>query len=154
MTGQQRKIIHIGFGNFAEEKRFVARKGKMPINPVTGKCAKANDPDTWGTFNQAIEAMSTFERNGVDGIGVQLGEGLCGIDIDHCINEHGQISEKALDIIMTMKSYTEKSVSGTGVHILYKGTLPDGARRLDDLEMYSEGRYFVLTGDIYEFQCG
>jgi putative DNA primase/helicase len=147
LTQEQIQNIRQGLGKYATHRRFVARKGKEPVDPITGYGAKANDPTTWGTLDQALHAMSAYD---CDGIGIELGNGLCGIDIDHCITEHGQISEQAQDIISLMQSYTEISPSGNGIHILFSGIIPEGNRRKDGLEMYSEGRYFTVTGNLYE----
>ncbi len=148
MTQDQITNIKNGLGPYALEKRFVARRGKMPINPNTGFGAKANDSDTWGTIDQALEALTKYRTKGVDGIGIELDDGLCAIDIDHCIDEHGAISPQAADVIMTMDSYTEISLSGTGIHILFSGSLPEGARRKDNIEMYQDGRYIAITGNL------
>src|SRR5262249_17909008 len=40
----------------------------------------------------------------------------------------------------------EISPSGTGVHILVRGHLPPGGRKRDWVEIYSEARYFTVTG--------
>jgi putative DNA primase/helicase len=144
LTQEQIDNIRQGLGKYATHRRFVARKGKEPIDPITGYGAKANDPTTWGTLDQALHAMDAYD---CDGIGVELGEGLCGIDIDHCINEKGEVSEKAEEIVSAIDSYIETSPSGTGMHILFTGSIPEGARRKDGLEMYAEGRYFTLTGE-------
>ena len=149
MTKQQLENIRRGLGEYAQERRFVARRGKEPINPLNGHNAKANDPSTWGMLDQAIKAMFQFQ---LDGIGVELGRGLCGIDLDHCINEQGQITVQARDVIAAMDSYTEISPSGTGIHILFSGIIPEGSRRKDGIEMYSEGRYFTVTGNLYELK--
>src|SRR5215470_8668287 len=38
-----------------------ARKwDKPPINPHTGEYAKVNNPDSWGTFDQALAAMHKY----------------------------------------------------------------------------------------------
>ena len=148
MTTQQIENIRHGLGVYALEKRFVARRGKMPINPHTGAAAKANDPSTWGTLDQALKAMTKYEDRGVDGIGVELGAGLCGVDIDHCVDGHGKITSQAREVIQTMDSYTEISISGEGVHIIFSGDLPEGGRRKGNIEMYEDGRYFTLTGDL------
>ena len=153
MTQQQIENIRHGLGPYALEKRFVARRGKMPIDPNTGFGAKANDPNTWGTLDRALEAMVKYSANGVDGIGVELGGGLCGVELHHAIDEHGTISPQASDVIKTMDSYTEISLSSTGVHVLFTGSLPDGARRKEGLEMYSDGRYFTLTGNLLSLDC-
>lgn len=147
MTQDKIEDIVQGLGQFAMERRFVARRGKEPINPLTGSGAKSNDPNTWGTLEKALAAVDRYQ---LDGIGLELGEGLCGIDLDHCINGSGQISEEAREIIVQMDSYTEYSPSGTGIHILFEGKIPEGRRRKGNIEMYSEGRYFTLTGDLYE----
>lgn len=146
MQDQIKNIVQ-GLGQFAAERRFVARRGKEPINPLTGNGAKSNDPNTWGTLEQALAAA---ERYQLDSIGIELGGGLCGIDLDHCIDESRQISEEAREIIVLMDSYTEYSPSGTGIHILFEGQIPEGRRRNGNIEMYSEGRYFTVTGKLYE----
>ena len=116
---------------------------KIPKNPATGKNAQSNNPKTWGTFQQAVKACETF---GFDGIGFEFGNSpYFGVDLDHCINNSDFID----DFVETLESYTEISRSGDGIHIICKGKLPDGARRKDNVEMYSEGRYFICTGNVY-----
>ena len=46
-----------------------------------------------------------------------------------------------------MRSYAEYSQSGTGIHIIARGELPGGRRRKGDVEMYQNGRFFVMTGN-------
>lgn len=132
-----------------EARRWVCFDAdKNPINPATGQFAKSNDPATWGTLAQAKTAVSRF---GLRGVGVLLGDGLCGIDIDHCRDpDTGTLSELAAQIIARMDSYTEASPSGTGVHILFTGQKPAGACRKSSigLEMYDSGRYFTVTGNV------
>ena len=119
------------------------KTSKIPKNPATGKNARSNDPKTWGTFQQAVKACETF---GFDGIGFEFGNSpYFGVDLDHCIKDSDFID----DFVETLESYAEISRSGDGIHIICKGKLPDGARRKDNVEMYSEGRYFICTGNIY-----
>lgn len=78
-----------------------------------------------------------------------LGDGLCGIDIDHCRDpDTGVLSDMAREIIDGMQTYAEESPSGTGVHLLFTGQKPAGACRKSSigLEMYDGGRYFTVTG--------
>lgn len=124
-------------------------KGKMdkiPLNPRTGEEGKTNDPTTWGTFQQAC-ALARSESS--DGIGFVFthDDPFVGVDLDDCRNlETGKIDSWAVAIIEQLKSYTEISLSGTGVHILVKGSLPPAGRKKGDIEMYDSGRYFVVTG--------
>lgn len=119
---------------------------KQPIDPVHGSLAKSTDSNTWASYATATEAVGRF---GCRGVGFVLGDGISGIDIDHCIDpETGAISDIAAEIVETMRSYTEYSPSGTGLHILWRGQKPPGACRNNKrgLEMYSTGRYFTVTG--------
>lgn len=55
----------------------------------------------------------------------------------------------ASDIISHCGSYTEKSRSGRGVHILLKGSLPfKGRNNRAGVEIYRSGRYFIMTGKV------
>lgn len=128
--------------------QWVAQKQKRPINPRTGAGAKSNDPNTWATFDEAVEAVAKYN---LDGIGVMFDNGLGGVDIDHCI-ENGVTSSLATDIIQLMNSYTEISPSGTGVHILFTGAIEKAAdlytkNPVNGVEMYNRERYFTVTGN-------
>lgn len=121
-------------------------KRKVPINAMDGQPAKSNDPTTWCDFDTACLGK---ERFGLDGIGFMFsGDGIFGIDIDHCYDpETRELDPAAAEIIETVQSYTELSPSGTGIHILCKGALPEGRKRRGAVEMYSTLRYFTVTGN-------
>lgn len=67
------------------------------------------------------------------------------------------LNPAAKQIVKWADSYTERSVSGNGLHIIVKGLLPKGfANKISMehvgfkcLEIYSSKRYFTMTGDIY-----
>ena len=131
--------------------KYVQRPGedhkrKVPINARDGQPAKSNDPATWCDFDTARRGADQY---GLDGIGFMFsGDGIFGIDIDHCYDpETQELDQAAAEIIETVQSYTELSPSGTGIHILCKGTLPEGRKRKGAVEMYSTLRYFTVTGN-------
>lgn len=119
-------------------------KDKIPRDPKTGNAAKTSDPSTWGTFEQAAEAVAA---HGVPYIGFVFDgkSGYFGVDLDNCIDNIDFCDE----FVETLQSYAEMSQSGRGLHIICKGVLPSGARRRGGVEMYSTGRYFICTGNIY-----
>jgi hypothetical protein len=120
---------------------------KVPCNSRTGERAKTNDPRTWSSF---AEALAAYRRGGFAGVGFvfALGDGLVGIDLDGCRNpDNGQLETWAGEIVERLDSYTEASPSRTGVHLIARGTLPVGGRKKDKIEMYSEGRFFTVTGE-------
>lgn len=119
------------------------RTTKIPINANNGYGAKSNDEDTWVGFEEAKGKVEYFN---CQGIGFMLGNGYFGVDIDHAIDNKDLVNEFA----GALKSYTEKSQSGEGIHIICKGVLPVGPRRKGNIEMYDSVRFFALTGDVLE----
>ncbi len=126
-------------------KNWVCHRNKIPIDPNTGQNAKSNDPNTWGTYQQAKMLMECDKS--ISGLGFMFSNTpYVGIDIDHCI-QNKKFSELAREIITTLQSYTEISPSGTGVHIICKGKIEAGRKNSTlGLEMYDSGRYFTVTG--------
>lgn len=124
---------------------------KVPYNPKTGKRASSTNPKTWGTFLDALSAMSL---RGHDGIGYTFAENdpYAGVDLDHCRDKDtGEIVAWARLIIDTFASYAELSPSGAGVHIIVKGCAPKGARhKRGNYEAYGQKRYFTITGQHLE----
>lgn len=115
---------------------------KIPKNAKTGGNAASNRPDTWATFNEAVEACDRYH---FDGLGFMFANGYFGVDLDHCVDRVDFCDE----FVETLQSYAEYSKSGSGIHIICRGSLPDGARRRGNVEMYSSGRYFICTGNVY-----
>jgi putative DNA primase/helicase len=77
----------------------------------------------------------------------RAGGGVVGVDLDHVIGEGEDVSPWVLRTVGAFNSYTELSVSGTGLHILCKGTSPDGkGHRREPIEIYDRGRYFTVSG--------
>ena len=121
---------------------------KMPINPITGKGAMSNNPQTWTDYATAVEA---YEKYGYTGIGYMFvkDDGYVGVDIDHCYNaETGEFNDIAKAIIARQQTYVEFSPSGDGVHLYFKGTKPSGSSKNSEngVEMYDSTRYFTVTG--------
>lgn len=127
-----------------EPNKKKGKADKIPKDPKTGYNAKSNNPATWSDYQTAVKAVSKY---GFDGIGIQFANGIFGVDLDNVI-EGGKLTAEAQDIIKTLDSYTEYSPSGTGIHILCKGSIPAKDRRKGNVEMYSEGRFFTVTGKV------
>jgi primase-polymerase (primpol)-like protein len=146
------------------------RPTKVPYCAVDRKAA-SNRPKTWNTFQGAVavykEAPEYFE-----GLGIVLGDGITGIDLDHVIDAEGRLDPKAAEIVAEIPGYVERSPSGEGLHILVMGCLPapgergrlkfgnvlgfkpvsDDPKRQPGIEFYDETspRYLTLTGDIWD----
>lgn len=125
--------------------RWICHKNKVPKNPRNGRNL-AGDQNNWGTsFEKACAALERYKLGGLGFVFLKE-DNYCGIDIDHCV-ENGSINETARKIIETCNSYTEYSLSKTGIHIIVKNT--DNEKLLYKkfgVEVYTEGRYFTMSG--------
>jgi len=126
--------------------RYETRGGKQTKVPYVpnGHRADTTNPKTWSAFADCVNAHHRF-----DGIGIVCANGLAGVDLDHCIDDAGNLSELARRVVTALQTYTEITPSGRGVRCLCWGKLPKGGRRKDVLgiEMYDHARYFTVTGN-------
>lgn len=133
------------------------KKNKVPYSPRTGKLAKVDDRRTFASYSLS-ESVYRKEIENYAGLGFVLTEkdDFIFIDLDHCISftKSGTLvfenyHAKKIVSLFQGKAYMEYSMSGSGIHIITKGSMPRSVRR-DDLgvEIYNSGRYAALTGRI------
>jgi len=135
-------------------KEANGKNSKVPCD-IAGNRASLLNPNNHFLFDEAVSILHNhdeFNPRGerFSGIGFVFMEngGYTGIDLDKCVNpETSEIMDWAQKIINDIGSYTEYSVSGTGVHLIVKGTLPGIRNRTGNIEMYDDGRFFVVTGN-------
>lgn len=128
--------------------QWVCTKGdsKVPMCAAGNWAASSTDATSWSSFDMArLSVVNGY----YDHVGFVFNDnGIVGIDIDDGYDEDGFLTPLAADIIGRCKSYTEKSKSGRGVHILLYGSLPfKGKNNLKGVEIYKSSRYFIMTGD-------
>lgn len=132
-----------------KNKRFT----KVPYQ-INGQHASSVDPTQWVTFKEAEAAAPKFS-----GIGFTISKHhplLC-IDLDHVLNEAGELIREDYAILVdAADTYTEKSPSGDGLHLIFRleehFSLLKNKKVNDDgtaFECYTEGRYFTYTGNSY-----
>jgi len=137
------------------------RKGKMTkvlYTPGTERRASTTDLMTWATFEQALAAYEAGEP-AYDGVGFVFcsADPYVGVDLDDCRDPGtGDVAEWAQKIIDSFAdSYVEASPSGTGVHVIFEGTLKEGAKKkkkTTGVEAYGQDRFFTITGRIIRGQ--
>lgn len=117
---------------------------KLPYSARTGRLASTTDPATWSSFQEAVNSC----YNGYSGIGFVFtrNDPYCGIDLD--ATEDAEAYATQLRVYNAMQSYSERSPSGKGLHIIVRANLPHGRRR-SFIEVYSSERYFTFTGNVY-----
>ena len=122
---------------------------KIPMKAYERQAASSTRPETWSSFEQAEWAVNNghYDYAGF----VFADNGLVGIDIDVGFTD-GLMTPLCADIMNACQSYTEKSKSGRGVHILLHGDLPfTGRNNLKGVEIYKSRRFFIMTGNVLLF---
>ena len=139
---------------------------KIPLNPHTFHHGSATDPATWGTYAQCVarlpRALHQWDRTPPDryhdkpatyrgaGIGFVFtaADPFTLVDLDKSLDfATGRMAAWAQDIVTTMQSYTQRSVRGTGLHILVQATIPQGGHKQhDNVQMWDQGRFCAMTG--------
>ena len=131
--------------------RMVQRTGgskptKIPHNPRTGNAASTTDSSTWAPFDVALAAYLADKGDGI-GYVFSPDDPYTGIDLDKCRDiDTGKLADWAKDIVARFATYTELSPTGSGLHLIVLGKLPKNGRRKGLIEMYSEARFFTITG--------
>lgn len=106
----------------------------------------SNAPHLWTTY----EAAKAQSKSGHVGFAFHNTDGLWGCDLDDCI-VNGVLTDMAAQIVEAADSYTEVSVSGTGLKIWLIGKPPFGLPcrmkiQGQIVEQYNHGRWFMVTG--------
>lgn len=128
---------------------------KRPYLP-SGWPADITDKRSWQPY-QTVKALrfdcaapvhpnTPVSETGFSGLGFIFSSlhNYTGIDIDPPADGP---TEAQLNVYKRLASYTEYSVSGKGIHILVKGSVPTGKRK-EGIEVYSDGRFFTMTGNV------
>jgi primase-polymerase (primpol)-like protein len=132
-----------------EFEQWLLRVEKKPLHPSSGWQKCSNQLAFEDAYQKAIET-----GGGLAFCFIQDSP-FIGFDLDDVVT-NGQFTREALDIFSRLRSYTEVSSSGTGLHVIgegpfdverkHRGPLSDAGH----IEVYDSGRYFVLTGAVYD----
>lgn len=128
---------------------------KVPYDVSTGRRAEADNPNTWSTFEQAVEAADVLNGKDYEGIGFELmGTDFAGCDFDGVLRD-GVAEPFTLDILKLLSnSYCEITPSEHGLRTIVRcAALPVGKRKFSKNkygpEIYSGsegGRFLTITG--------
>lgn len=118
------------------------KPAKIPYKEIGGKLIAQNDPKRSYRFGYAL----ALARKHQCGIGLFMGGGIAGIDIDD-IDDIDNLPDNIKKLINDFNSYTEISVSGKGLHIIVFSDQTFERKRHGKYELYTERRYFTITGN-------
>jgi putative DNA primase/helicase len=118
---------------------------KMPYrvdNP--SRRAASDDPASWATFDAAAALVTAGKADAI-GYCFAADDPFVGVDLDDGLTEADRAS-----IVLALDSYTERSVSGAGEHVIVRAHLNGSRNRKGPFEVYERERFFVVTGDHIE----
>ena len=152
-------------------------KPSKVLYQINGWAASTTSQQTWTTYRVALayyqkhrgklfdyryrpnqKAPYEDHKAEIAGIGFVFtsSDPYCGIDLDHCIDEHGKVKAWANPIIEKLKAvaYGEVSPSGGGIKFWTKAYLPKLTKHKiyineadgEAIETYDSRRYFTITG--------
>lgn len=123
------------------------RPTKVPYSPVSAWPALSNKASSWGSFDLAAALLvACWELQGL-GYVFSADDPYCGVDFDHCVDPgSGEVAPWASKWVTRLNSYTEFSPSGSGLHVILRGSLSGKGRKRNGIEIYDRGRFFTVTG--------
>lgn len=129
------------------EERNSKKPTKVPYDPKTGNMASVSEPATWRSFDECVWA-TTAQGTSYDGIGFMLSanDPYTIVDLDKAKDETEL--KRQMKVFEELSSYSERSPSGDGLHIIVKAKIPQGRRRCN-IELYHDSRYMTMTGNVY-----
>ena len=136
-----------------ERKQWVLteKDTKEPF-PVVGdrkKRASCNNQADWSTFDNAVNALQHSDRFVGIAYAITRDDPFAIIDLDKAF-VNGELTEQARDIINRLDSYTEKSLSGNGIHIVAITSNNDIYYPEKPIEIYSRTKFMTITGNVFE----
>lgn len=155
-----------------DKKHGVGGYDKPPINPYTLYNGSSDEPESLATYDKAIAQIGKTAHvrvkghNGlitckVVGAGIALsGTGICGLDLDNVVDRERRVmTREAGEIVALLDSYTEISPSGSGLHIVFLGKLPENIKKIvkpkpdifkTELAEYQllDSGYITISGDV------
>lgn len=137
---------------------------KVPYT-AGGTKASSNDRQTWSSYRLVAKALAEgdFEGKPFAGLGMFRADDIGFLDLDGILDGNGGFrafpwdgpQPEELIRLLEPFAYIETSISGTGVHAIYRDLkLPRDSFQLDfgdhtGLANYTQSRFFTMSGDLW-----
>lgn len=135
--------------------------------------ASTRKPETWSAYGAAKAFYGKYADGKQVGVGFvfTLEDGLVYVDMDDCLDEGGELRKWAAPFVEPFIShaYIELSPSGRGLHIIGRGTLPEGAGaggkanflehqsawakekdKVPEVAIFAHGKYTTITARVWK----
>lgn len=116
---------------------------KIPYTPGSDQTAGSNRPTDWRSFRAACKDVESGKRDHI-GFCFAESDGFTFIDLDDMEDEDQK------RVFKRIRSYSQTSVSGKGVHIICKGTFKGKGKHpaFPSAGLFKTNRFCLMTADI------
>ncbi|AZH26012.1 hypothetical protein [Haloplanus aerogenes] len=125
------------------------RKKPAEIEAGSVRTVTYKDISNWYSYDEAVETASSHDE--LEGVGVVISrerDDFVVVDIDNCIDPTtGRIDEEVWKYVRRAQTYAELSYSKTGLHLIFRGSLPNQGWTAEDDEIDAEiyDKYFIVV---------
>src|SRR5258708_12479994 len=110
--------------------------------------ASHSDPSTWCAFDELCKKLKPGQ-----GIGYNfLGGDIHPLDLDHVRNpQTGMVCNEAMVLLSRLQTFSEISISGRGLHVLFKGKVRGHQLTETCIQYWNPAkapRFFTVTADV------
>tara|TARA_R110000851_G_scaffold39729_7_gene100730 strand:- start:5718 stop:8132 length:2415 start_codon:yes stop_codon:yes gene_type:complete len=120
---------------------------KVPYTPGSTSKARSNEVSTLRSYEEALEDVVSGVRDHL-GFCIIKEDPYVFFDLDEPQNEEQKVELN--EVIETFNSFSEVSISGTGVHIIAKGQLDGRGLHNEYFGLFDANRFILVTGHIYK----
>lgn len=115
---------------------------KVPYTPGTDSRASSNRPAEWRSFNAAMRDVESGKRQHL-GFCFSSSDPYVFIDLD---DPEDEVQKK---IFKRFRSYSQRSISGNGIHIIARGTFQGRGKHpaKPAMGLFKDCRFALMTGD-------
>ncbi len=143
---------------YKDKETGAYKKFIVNANNPEGGWANHKDATTWTTFDKAMEYARA--NNGA-GLSFAIKDsGFNAFDVDHCYDKESKTFNAAAQKLLNNlpNSYAERSVSGTGLHVLTKSQVCENGKYNEargdknPVEVFETWGFISMTGNLVDSQ--
>jgi primase-polymerase (primpol)-like protein len=131
---------------------------KPPLKPIDDGYSPYASPSNLQHRWPLNLCLNLVRKHGADGVGLMVGDGLAAIDLDHCFDADGDLKLWAYQLVHGLNTYTERSPSGHGLHLVAFCRTPLDNRDLNvagggKIQFFGQNHFCTVTGHVEARWC-
>lgn len=134
-------------GSSNDENELLHKAPHALVNGMFQAIDITSSHDLLMTFDDIYPLIESYPNRHV-GYVLTKGDNLTCIDLDTKLSTEVGVTARNLNLVESLRTYTEVSRSGEGLHLWIAGEV-DHAIKTSDFEIYSDQRFIICTGQTF-----